>query len=241
VVGGIVALAVASLIILVLAPNSGDDGREGELLAGSDDTAAGDAVVGRVTTTTVTTNPVLSTATAVTSATSEVTTTTTTTAPPGPIQVVGARASNTRPAVTSLRCGGSADYEAMNLVDGNDDTGWGASSTDGTGETITLDFGRTVQLTRIGLTPGYLKFGPRYDQGCASVSAFEFNRFVTAVEYRFDDGSAVTHHFEWQPTLQFQDVDVQTSTVTILILGTSRPAGADDDTILSEAVFEGRA
>ena len=145
-----------------------------------------------------------------------------------------------RPA--NLRCTGEhVTYDAWKLSDGDPSTGWGASATDGTGESVRVEFSGSVRLTRVGLTPGYTKVGPRQDQGCASVSAFGFNRFVAAVRYDFDDGSSVTQNFDDQPTMQTLDVDTVTSAVTITILGTVRPPGADDDTVISEALFEGAA
>lgn len=139
-----------------------------------------------------------------------------------------------------LRCTGQRiTYTADNLTDGDEQTGWGAGENDGTGQSATVRFGREVLLTRIGLTPGYTKIGPRSDQGCAPTLAWDFNRFVTSVRYTFDDGNSVVQQFGDFPELQYTDVNVVTSSVRITILGTSLPPGADDDTILSEAVFYG--
>ena len=154
-----------------------------------------------------------------------------------PVSVVG---SNERAGV-NLRCPphNFITYSATNLIDGNLDTGWGASSTDGTGQSVTVRFAGPRHLTSVALTPGYVKFGPRADQNCAAVSAFPFNRFVTQVEYRFDDGSTLPQSFENTPGMQEMAVDVVTTSVTIRILGTQRPTNADDDTIISEAEFTG--
>ena len=130
-------------------------------------------------------------------------------------------------------------YSAFNLIDGSDQTGWGAGANDGTGASATITFDAPVQLTQIGLTPGYTKVGPRAAQNCQAVSAWQFNRFVTAVEYRFDDGTTVTQSFTNDPVMQFIDVNVRTENVVLTILGTQRPPGADDDTILSEINFRG--
>lgn len=155
------------------------------------------------------------------------------------LRPVAATATNQRSSV-DLRCTGErVNYAPENLIDGNHDTGWGASSADGTGQSVTLTFAAPVRLTRIGLTPGYTRVGPRQDQGCAEVLAFPFNRVVTSVSYAFDDGSAITQTFERLAELQYQDVDVTTTTVRITVLGTDRGSGADDDTVISEAVFEG--
>lgn len=159
--------------------------------------------------------------------------------PVGPIQPVGASASAERAAV-NLRCTGqSVDYRAGNLIDRSDDTGWGASSGDGAGQSIRVSFSGQVRLTRVGIVPGYARYGPRQDQGCASVSAFNFNRIVTRVRYRFDDGTTVEQSPSPSPTMQMVDVDTVTSSVEITIVATTRPPGADNDTVVSAASFEG--
>ena len=156
------------------------------------------------------------------------------------LQPVEALATNERAGV-NLRCppNNFVSYDASLLIDGDENTGWGASSSDGTGQSITVRFAGDRHLTSVGLTPGYTKFGPRADQNCASVSAFPFNRFVTSVEYRFDDGTTAIQQFEQSPGLQTMPVDVVTRSVQITVLGTVRPVNADDDTIISEAAFEG--
>lgn len=146
-------------------------------------------------------------------------------------------ASATRAPVQRLRCGGSNSFEAALLIDGDFDTGWGAGSGDGSGQWVRIDFAAELHLTRIGLTPGYVRLAPRYDQGCKEVLAFDYNRFVGAVEYRFDDGTTLRHNFVQEPTLQFIDIDVVTRSVTITILSTVKTV--DNDTIISEAAFFG--
>ncbi len=127
------------------------------------------------------------------------------------------------------------------IVDGDNNTGWGASATDGTGEAITFDFGKPIVLTQIGLTPGFLKYGPRVSAGCQPAEAFSENRFVASVRFTFDDGTELVHDFTETPTLQVAAIpEVTTTRVSITILRTVRPPGADDDTILSEATFMGR-
>ncbi|MCU1370906.1 MAG: hypothetical protein JWO77_2100 [Ilumatobacteraceae bacterium] len=164
------------------------------------------------------------------------------TVPPEPYELIPAfaRATNERESVT-LCNGQFAGYEPERIMDHNLDSGWGASAHDGTGESVTLDFGQSVHLTSVGLTPGFFKVGPRRDTDCQDVSAFPRNRFVTSVEYSFDDGTSVIQDFAQEETVQYRDLDVDTTSVTITILGTVRPDGADDDTVLSEASFEGWA
>lgn len=175
-----------------------------------------------------------------TAATGATTTPSSTTAPaPTPLRGTSAVASNERAPVNGLRCTGQyLAYTAEQLVDGDPQTGWGASSTDGSGQYITITFSGPRHLTSVGLTPGYLRRAPHSRAGCAEVVAFDYNRFVTAVEYQFDDGSTVDQTFARTPTMQTMPVDVSTQSVRITILGTQHQ-GQDDDTILSEAQFEG--
>ncbi len=155
-----------------------------------------------------------------------------------PLQPRAAVASSERRSVNLLCTDEPVAYTAPQLVDGNPQTGWGASAGDGTGASIRIEFSGQRHLTSVGLTPGYLRVGPRQDQGCNDVSAFTFNRFVPSVEYRFDDGTTEVQSFSQTPELQTMPVDVVTSSVTITILETVK-WGTDDDTILSEAEFTG--
>lgn len=155
------------------------------------------------------------------------------------IRPVAATATAVRDSV-NLRCGNQhVTYGPQELIDGDVNTGWGAGANDGTGQSITVELGGTFRLTEIGLSPGYLKIGPRADTDCQPVEAFPRNRYIPRVEYRFDDGSTVVHDLPRVAAIQTLAVDVVTSTVTITILETVLPPGADDDTILSEATFAG--
>jgi hypothetical protein len=135
--------------------------------------------------------------------------------------------------------GEEATYVPANLVDGDLDTGWAVSG-DGSGQSVTVDFGHSVRLTSVGMTPGYTKLGPRGDP-CRLVSSFEVNRIVSQVRYEFDDGSTMEQQLAPVAQIQHQPVDVTTRRVTIHILATDLPPGADDDTVISEARFEGVA
>jgi len=169
------------------------------------------------------------------------TTTSTSTVAPRVIEAlfpVSASASNERATVPSLRCGGSTSFEAGLLIDRNHNTGWGASSSDGTGQSITLDMGRVVHLSSIGLVPGYDRVAPRFAFDCQPTNAWDFNRLVASVRYSFDDGSSIVQAFGTQNDVYWTAIDVDTRTVRITILGTIHQ-GTDDDTILSEVYFEG--
>lgn len=151
-----------------------------------------------------------------------------------------ATATAEREPISRLRCGGSASYVASNIIDGDWNTGWGASEGDGSGQSVEIDFGRQVNIQTIEITPGYLKVGPRQDQGCADVSAFRYNRRILAVTYTFDDGSTVSQQLADQATYQSVTVDKVSSRVAIRIDGTVQ-WGTDSDTIISDVRFSGLA
>ncbi len=156
-----------------------------------------------------------------------------------PLSPTSVSASNTLALTPRLACtGGSISYLADQLIDGTD-LGWGASSTDGAGQYVDIAFGEPVHLSTVGITPGYLREARRPSNGCEPVSSFEVNRFVNAVEWSFDDGTSVTQRFEQRPEMQLTPVDAVTSNVRMTILETTRPPGADNDTVISEASFSG--
>jgi hypothetical protein len=173
-----------------------------------------------------------------TSTSTSASTSTSTLPAPSVISPVGATASNVRESVDRLRCGGRSDFFAGYLIDGDPQTGWGAANGDGTGQSVTVDLGATYNLQEVGITPGYLKVAPRSDQGCSAVSAFRFNRRVSAVRYAFDDGTAVEQTLGTSEAFEMVQVSARTQFVTITILGTES-WGSDDDTIISDARFLG--
>ncbi|MBK6311785.1 MAG: hypothetical protein IPF42_14880 [Candidatus Microthrix sp.] len=157
----------------------------------------------------------------------------------GPLAPASVSASNTRALTPKLACtGGSISYFADQLTDGTD-LGWGASSSDGTGQYFDVSFDKPVHLSTVGITPGYLREARRPSNDCEPASSFGVNRFVNAVEWTFDDGTSVIQRFEQRPEMQFMSVDAVTSSVRMTILETTRPPGADDDTVISEASFTG--
>jgi len=57
------------------------------------------------------------------------------------------------------RRGHDQTYEPAKAVEGRNDTAWRCPG-DTTGRTLTIDFGGPVQLTSVGLIPGYDKIEP---------------------------------------------------------------------------------
>ena len=157
-----------------------------------------------------------------------------------PVVPVDVSASNTRESVASLRCTRQPlGYYGDQLIDGDPQTGWGASKSDGSGQTARFNFGGSKQISTVGITPGYIRVAERADANCAVVSAFPYNRFVDSVRWEFEDGSSEVQTFEQRGEMQTIEVNKQTSFVRMVILSTTRPPGADDDTVISEAEFTG--
>ena len=234
-VAGTAILTCLAVVIFVQA-TGGETPSEGEASAATEDSQDETTTTVSTTTTPSTTEPPQTTPT----------TQTTTTKPPivqlRPEGIVGV--SNVRDSVSQLRCGGSNSFEAEFLIDGDEQTGWGAASRgDAVGEWIAIDFGRPVVLTEVGLTPGYLRFAPRSATDCQDSLAFDYNRFVTKVEWEFDNSPPVEQTFTYDPRLQTESIgEVETQLVVLYIRGTDSPVKSfsdDNDTIMSEVAFRG--
>jgi hypothetical protein len=133
-------------------------------------------------------------------------------------------------------------YTADNLIDGKHETAWWASSgDDGVGKFAIITFASTVHLTTVGLIPGYANQRPREDQDCKISDAFPSNRNIESVRYDFDDGQSIIQHFEPESRIQTRPVNTTTTNVRITILSTRLPPGADNDTLISETYFVGKA
>lgn len=170
------------------------------------------------------------------------TTSTTTVAPTsGPLTPVSASASSEQSGVNSICTDEFFTFPARHAIDGDEQTGWGTAPDDGTGESLVVDFGRTVHVTSVGATPGYTKIGPNADIGCQAETRFYDNRVVTSARWTFDNGDSVVQDFTVTPRVQPMNVDVDTRRVTFEILGTVPGGGpeTDSDTIISEVRFEG--
>lgn len=162
--------------------------------------------------------------------------------PPQELDVATATASSVLPAQTTGCDGQEVTYDPSNAVDGERATAWAPTSSDGAGETLTLDLGATVDLEEVGLLPGYAKTAPIGSAGCELRDLFSLNRSVEEVRYHFDDGSTVSQVFSPEAVVQSEPVSVTTRFVTVEIVATRLPSGpdVDDDTLISEVVLVGR-
>jgi hypothetical protein len=126
--------------------------------------------------------------------------------------------------------GAFVTYEAAKVLDRDLTTAWRTPG-DGTGQVLTLEFERRMNIARIGLLPGYAKVDSFDD-----TNRFTQNRRVLRVRYVFDDGTTLEQGFAERAEVQFVDHFVASSGLKIEILATSdRPE--KDFTALSEVVI----
>ncbi|MDO9455616.1 hypothetical protein [Nocardioides sp.] len=112
--------------------------------------------------------------------------------------------------------GNAVRYEAVNMLDGQDDTAWRTPG-DATGATIGFDLARSTRLTSVGLLNGYAKTDPGYD-------GYTANRRILAVEWIFEDGSVVSQTLGRSRQVQTIPVDVVTASIQLRIVAVSPPA-----------------
>jgi hypothetical protein len=128
--------------------------------------------------------------------------------------------------------GNEVTFEAENVVDGEKATAWRTVG-NGVGESLVLNYDRTVHVTWVGLIPGYAKVDPS-----DNTNRFTQNRRIRVARFSFSDGSGINVRFQDEPTLRGVDADVDTDSVTIEIVATtSNPER--DYTAISEVQVEG--
>lgn len=119
--------------------------------------------------------------------------------------------------------GNTVTYAAKNIFDGDPSTAWRIAG-DGVGATLTLDFGREVEITGLEILPGYAKI----DQA-NNINRFIQNRRIKRVQI---SAGVLQQEASLQdrPELQRIDLDgkvVRAQILIITILETS-PAGTND-------------
>jgi serine/threonine-protein kinase len=133
---------------------------------------------------------------------------------------IEATASGTAPASTD-GAGDRVTYVPGNVLDGHVETAWRVPG-DGLGERVTLLFDTPVDLSRIGVIPGYAKTDPE-----TGVDRFTQHRILTQVEYLIPGVPSKTQTFRPEPVPQFVHLRVTTSRVTLVITGTTEHGGLD--------------
>lgn len=163
----------------------------------------------------------------------------------GPVESltpVGQSATSNRPSADHTICDGTpVSYGPELAFDGNPDTAWATARPRNSGEAISARFGSRVELQQISLFNGYVKVARRSVAGCQVVNSYPYNRRIDRIRVELDGGAA--EEFDLRDTTQLQVLTLReprlTSTVTIRVLATTLPAGADDDTLISEIYFRG--
>ena len=123
------------------------------------------------------------------------------------------------PATTDLD-GELVSYGPRRMLDADPATAWRTAG-DASGETITFTLAEPSTIRRVGLINGYAKLVP---SGAGLVDWYPNNRRITAVEWVFDDGTAVRHDLSEKSGLQRLTIDpVTTSTVQLRLLGVTAP------------------
>jgi hypothetical protein len=131
--------------------------------------------------------------------------------------------------------GRTATYPATAMVDTDPATAWRMNG-DGTGQTITLTFGRPVTVTGLALDPGFDKVGSKHED------RWPENRRISAATFTTDDGSAFAVGFATDASLRASGrlqtfmlpAPVTTTTVTVHIDATEPAApGTFDTTAIS--------
>jgi WD40 repeat protein len=120
---------------------------------------------------------------------------------------------------TSDGCGNKVSYEPEKVMDDEPTTAWKVGG-DGAGEWIELKYDKPIEVSRVGIIPGYAKTDP-----CEGTDRFYQYRVVKNVKIEFSDGSSVEKSFRQRPQMQFVDVpDTKTSSVRVTIQDTYPPA-----------------
>ena len=153
----------------------------------------------------------------------------------GPLQPVSVRAScQADPGVDSA--GNTITYEPDLTLDAVPSTAWRCPGS-AVGQQLVYDFGTPVTLTSVGLVPGYAKVDP-----VDGSNRFAENRTITAVTWRFDDGTSHRQAIgDPGPSMVSVDLPraVSTSEVVLEIAGTGNDAAIRDFTPVSDVRFAG--
>jgi hypothetical protein len=102
--------------------------------------------------------------------------------------------------------GAQVTYEPQLAVDGKTDSAWRCPG-DGVGEELVVDLGESIRVAQLGLVPGYAKTDA--DDG---TDRYAENRRLTAVRWRFDDGTTIDQQLDPDAKLR----DLQTIRIPVI-------------------------
>lgn len=128
-------------------------------------------------------------------------------------------------------------YVPGNLVDGRKDTCWAEGAPGyGVGESVTLEFGSAVTVTRIEVLPGYDKFN--------QVDRWRSNGRVKTATVTFDDGTTQSLDFSDTRTAQSTSVPSRSTRTLTFTIRHAYPAvpgpHSAEDTSIGELHVYGR-
>jgi len=122
-------------------------------------------------------------------------------------------------------------YEPALSVDADPETAWRCPG-DGIGEMLVLDLGGSVRIAEVALVPGYAK-----TDAADGTDRYAENRRITAVRWRFDDGTTVEQELDPDPTLRdLQTFRVPPRATQRLVLEIVSSSDAERDTVAVSAV-----
>jgi serine/threonine protein kinase len=129
-------------------------------------------------------------------------------------------ATNTAPASHDAS-GNVVTYQPSNVLDGDVETAWRTPG-NGKGESVTLIFDNPVDVTQIGLIPGYAKTDPQ-----TGANRFFQDRIIEEVRYKVPGEPPISQTLLPEPVPQFIDVNVTTSRIDVVVVATTAPQGLD--------------
>ena len=117
-------------------------------------------------------------------------------------------------------------YEPALSVDADPESTWRCPG-DGIGETLVLDLGGSVRVAEVALVPGYAK-----TDAADGTDRYAENRRITAVRWRFDDGTTVEQDLDPDPALRdLQAVRIPPRATQRLVLEIVSSSDAERDTV----------
>jgi hypothetical protein len=117
--------------------------------------------------------------------------------------------------------GNTVTYLPKHVIDGDVETAWRTPG-NGRGETLTLLFSDPIDVVQVGMIPGYAKIDP-----ATSANRFLQDRIITDVRWLIDGVATTEQHFSPDPYPQLVRLSATTSQITVKIVGTTKPGGAD--------------
>lgn len=122
--------------------------------------------------------------------------------------------------------GARVGYEPEFAVDGNADSAWRCPG-DGVGETLVIDLGGPVRVAELGVVPGYAK-----TDATDGTDRYAENRRLTAIRWRFDDGTTIEQQLDPDPELRdLQAIRIPVTTSERVTLEIVSSIQADRDTV----------